>query len=523
MVADQVHQLQSKTRIAWPHQPVEDEWSMATAATPLLRRVWRKLNELAALDDPFRAQAVMVTASLEVLADGEVALYIRGNGMAARTFTGSRSQLQGLIEQAAEYIYSRSQPVAFSVFLNEQHRYQEAAKFCSEMYPNATHTVDRSQLVFSWGSALEGEGDLDNAIDKFRIALQLRPESWGSYVMLMDLLYESGRIDEALDLGAALERTSHRGSWFFEHLPSWIFRPTRPDTYQAIDSLRMNHLAVKQAWEASLAATKGTGVLRERAEAFYAGTLAQLHERNHAQLELEVAQNQEQSPEIELQSFLVKGWLDEDTEDLTALKAAASLHRDALLTHLKNNELGEDPESICQAAVLYQQAGDPDTADTFIQHASDFPECLTGRAEIAALRGDSTKADTFHRSAIQRANRLPRAHYEYALFLLEQGEQAPAKTQLILANQFGPHWAEPLKKLGDLAYASDDYDSAVHYYQLASLNAPQWGQLFIKWGEALLRVGNKTEAQQKFDLALGMDLTDQEKNHLKQVQSDLKL
>jgi Tfp pilus assembly protein PilF len=281
----------------------------------------------------------------------------------------------------------------------------------------------------------------------------------------------------------------------------------------------MNNLAVKQAWEVSLAATKGTGTLQERAEAFYAGTLAQLHERNHAELELEVAQNQEQSPDVELQSFLVKGWLDEDVGDFAALKLAAQLYRNALLSDFRQNELSENPESVCQVAVLYQRAGDPDTADALMEQARNLPECLTGRAEIAALRGDPTRADAYHRAAIQRAIRLPQSHYEYAVFLVEQGELASAQTQLLMAHQLGPHWAEPLKKLGDLAFARSDYASAVHYYQQAAGNAPQWGELFICWGEALLRVENKKEALAKLNLASGMDLTDQEQNHLKQVQS----
>src|SRR5258708_289747 len=66
---------------------------------------------------------------------GDLALTVRGNGVPAKTFVGPATGLSTLTIQAAEYIYSKSQPARWASYLRNARRHKEALAFCPSAIP----------------------------------------------------------------------------------------------------------------------------------------------------------------------------------------------------------------------------------------------------------------------------------------------------------------------------------------------------------------------------------------------------
>src|SRR5258707_527261 len=60
---------------------------------------------------------------------GSLALTVRGNGVPPKTFSGSATELEKLTVEAAEYVYSKSQPARWATYLINAERYAEAIAF----------------------------------------------------------------------------------------------------------------------------------------------------------------------------------------------------------------------------------------------------------------------------------------------------------------------------------------------------------------------------------------------------------
>src|SRR5581483_2073984 len=82
-----------------------------------------------------------------------------------------------------------------------------------------------------------------------------------------------------------------------------------------------------------------------------------------------------------------------------------------------------------------------------------------------------------------------------------------AITTFDIAHQKGPHFADPLELWGEALVAKNRSDLALDKFAEAARYAPNWGRLHLKWGEALLWLGRRTEARQQFIAASGLDLS----------------
>ena len=69
---------------------------------------------------------------------GGLALTVRGSGVPASTFEGSATELRKLTTQAAEYVYSKSQPARWAYYLQDAGRSEEAIAFCRTAFGSAS-------------------------------------------------------------------------------------------------------------------------------------------------------------------------------------------------------------------------------------------------------------------------------------------------------------------------------------------------------------------------------------------------
>ena len=95
--------------------------------------------------------------------------------------------------------------------------------------------------------------------------------------------------------------------------------------------------------------------------------------------------------------------------------------------------------------------------------------------------------------------------------LLAKGDLNGAIAKFTIANQKGPHFADPLEMWGEALMLKNRSDQALAKFEEANKYAPNWGRLHLKWGEALLWSGDKVGAQKQFDIATRLDLSTADK------------
>ncbi len=98
--------------------------------------------------------------------------------------------------------------------------------------------------------------------------------------------------------------------------------------------------------------------------------------------------------------------------------------------------------------------------------------------------------------------------------LLARGQPDAAIAQFKLANQNGPHFADPLEGWGEALMAKNQSHLALAKFTEAEKYAPNWGRLHLKWGEALAYAGKHDDAKTQFARAGQLDLTPSEKSEL---------
>ena len=517
-IADQIRQLQQNTRITWKPPIVEDSWA-GQRASSWSSRLTESLRALARPEGE-HAPPTEVAGAIENAGANGLSLYIGGGDIEPRSFAGQTNELPGLLLSAAEYIYGSCQPSSYLVYLTEHERSSEAISFASSRYAKAQHLGDKVQILYSWATALSQQGNHKAAIEKYKLNLDLAPQSWGSYVALQDEYEALGEDERALETGRQMEIRAHRGSWWFEHLPPRVFRRPRPDAYMATDDLTNDLVDLKQSIELELKSHEGGAEMLPLYSA-YGQVLSHLHERSKARLELDLAANRKDHGAAEGELIYAEVSLALEEQDDKQLRSVLTLYRNAIMDASSRLALAIEGDKACTIMAAYERDGDTAMSDLLSSLANDSAECLSNKAKVQVSRGHLSQAHALFQRAIADAPSLPSPHYEYGLFLMQQGDRRRAETELQLAHATGPRWAEPLETLAKLAVERRDLKGGLALYRQAALCAPSWGRLYVSWADALVRDGKNGEAAAKLQAARGMDLSPAEEADFKRVSRSL--
>ncbi len=149
----------------------------------------------------------------------------------------------------------------------------------------------------------------------------------------------------------------------------------------------------------------------------------------------------------------------------------------------------------------------------------DCDLCLRMRGVAAASAGDWKSATRWFTQSETFGPSLPFADTDWGDMLLRKGDLDEAIAKFKLANQKGPHFADPLEMGGEALIRENRSDLALAKFAEADKYAPNWGRLHLKWGEALLWSGDKAGAQKQFANAATLDLTSAEKYELMRTES----
>jgi tetratricopeptide (TPR) repeat protein len=149
----------------------------------------------------------------------------------------------------------------------------------------------------------------------------------------------------------------------------------------------------------------------------------------------------------------------------------------------------------------------------------DCYDCVRMRGKIAAAALDWPGAERWFAESVRQAPDIPFAYADWGEALLTGGDLEGAIAKFKLANEKGPHFADPLEMWGEALTRENRSDLALAKFAEAAKYAPNWGRLHLKWGEALLWSGNKADAAKQFGIAGTLDLSPPEISELARVRA----
>ncbi len=461
-VLNELTRLQSATRgndIAQRKRNLSNGWSNDVKVD--MPETGISLGEISRLLTARFGHDLHIGGDLVESASGGLALSVGGDGLSPKTFTGGADDLDKLVVDAAQYVYSEFEPDLWADYLSEAGRCPESIAFIKSSFSRADDQ-QRAGLLNRWATC---QMDMDpslssrrEALELFQRAIELNPDFRSPYFNAEGLLSSLGDEEGAWRLGKTLRaRLSAAGAGPWYRLTG--------DFRALLDELT-----------ADAAATGGAGAfVTAGAEPLdIADTEVRLHDPAAAELTLQTIQASDQSGGISEAVHFLRGLLAEEVGNVSQaeveMSAFIQLHLDAA------NPTTADT---CQIVPIVEAAGHPDQADAILAHpaAARFVDCQRFRGDILDHRGDWAGAQQAYAQAVALAPDLPFGYYSWGVALARHGDLAGAIAKLRAANQRGPHWADPLKAWGDalakqgqLKQALDKYDEALKY-------APNWAAL----------------------------------------------
>jgi tetratricopeptide (TPR) repeat protein len=137
----------------------------------------------------------------------------------------------------------------------------------------------------------------------------------------------------------------------------------------------------------------------------------------------------------------------------------------------------------------------------------DCYRCVDARGVIASASGDWAGADRWFAEAERLAPSPPLAYADQAQSRLARGDVTGAIALLQTAYAKSPHYPDGLELWGEALARRGDYAGAAVKYAEADRYAPQWGRNHLMWAEALAKTGKTADARAQKQVAAGLDLT----------------
>jgi len=458
---DELSRLQDATRSSSAARGLTGAW---TANIKLdVPETGISLGEVSRLLRERFGHDVHIDGDLVATSVGALALTVRGNGVPPKTFSGLATELEKVTTQAAEYVYSKSQPARWATYLENMERYEEALAFCRMAIASADSS-ERPRLLQLWALGIDATGgSTREALTLYRAALKLQPDLWVVHADLQNDLMLLGDEEGAWQAGEDMRKAAGG-------------RPGRAREYDYLnwDYLTWNLSAWLAAFVADADATAGAGTSNSAAGPAIADIQARLHDPDAAELALKTTKEDSHDPTIAAMTHFVHGRLAAEAGD----PAIAATEMEAFGTAYANPAVSaNNPGYNCWIAPAEEAAGHPDKADALLKAAGTFVDCYRFRADILDGRGDWPAAQRAYAEAIALAPDLPAAYYSWGEALQKHGDLAGAEAKLTDANKRGPHWADPLKAWGDMLAKQGHLKEAIAKYDEALKYAPNWKQL----------------------------------------------
>jgi tetratricopeptide (TPR) repeat protein len=462
MLLDELSDLQDATRSTSATRSLSGAWSGNIRVD--VPETGISLGEISRLLRERFGHDIHIDGDLVETPTGGVSLTVRGNGVLPKTFDGTAADLGKITVAAAEYVYSISQPGRWASYLIIHQRYAEAIAFCKSAVAGAV-PAERAMLLSRWDIALTASGGSSReGLELERAAVKLQPDLWTAHYNiqndLMTLADEEGAWKAGEDMRAVAGGRPGRAT---------------EDYYMNWDYLTWNLQPWLAALEANAEANSGVGnFIGASAGPVIADIHLRLHDLEAADVALKTAKEDRDDMSGNAIIHNVRGRLALQAGDIATavaeLEAFGTAYADPALS-------GNFPGYHCWIALAEEAAGRPDKADAFLKTAGTFVDCYRFRADILDGRGDWAGAQKAYTATVALAPDLPAGYYSWGVALAKHGDLGGAEAKLELANQKGPHWADPIKAWGDVLVRLGKTKDALAKYEEALKYAPNWKQL----------------------------------------------
>jgi tetratricopeptide (TPR) repeat protein len=458
---DQLSHLQDATRSSFAARNLTSAWTNDIRLS--VPETGISISEVSRLLRDRFGHDVRIDGDLIETPNGGLALTVRGNGVPPKTFDGSATELEKLTVEAAEYVYSKSQPARWAAYLATEERYEEAIAFCRTAVASA-NPAERPGILNSWAIAIQNTGGSNReALTLYRAAVKLQPDYWVAHTNIMNSLMVDGDEEGAWRAGEDMRKAAGG-------------RPGRApeNSYLNWDYLTWNLNPWLDATVANVEANAGVGTYVNIAGPIIADIQARLHDPEAAELAIKTTKEDPHDPTIAAMTHFVRGRLAAEAGDLAGAASEMEAHGKSYADPAVSSN---NPGYNCWIAPAEEAAGHPDKADALLKTAGTFVDCYRFRADILDGRGDRMGAQKAYAEAVALAPDLPAAYYSWGVALAKHGDLSGAEARLKDANQRGPHWADPLKVWGDVLVKQGKAKEALAKYDEAIKYAPNWKQL----------------------------------------------
>jgi len=431
-----------------------------------------------------------------------LAVTARVSGKPGRTVVGPETELDRLMQQAAESVLADTQPLRYADWLKNKQRWAEAEAVLAPLTREGS-VEQRAAAYSSWAYSLGEQGDYAAALEKARAARDLKPNDPTAQMWVATMLDALGR-----DGAAWREYRKARPLWRdrsrLKGVDAEVVRttPTQIDAY--LKTYEGDFLGAAELLGRPMMA--GAGYEFEQAYAFANG-----HEVRRARAVL----RDQTSQEAALARLSVETHAAERARDWPRALRALDVTVRARLAADPTYEARLPRFVWTRRAHLLARNGDLEGARALIARApADCYECLRRRGQVAALAGDAAGADRWFAAAVASAPELPIAYADWAEMLIRQGRTALALEKLEIARRNGPRAVEPLHLQGEALLLRGDAKGAEKAFRAAAELAPGYGRNQLLWAEALRRLGREQDARARLAAARRLWLSPEDQARL---------
>ena len=399
---------------------------------------------------------------------GGLALTVRGDAVPASTFSGGPGDLDKLTAQAAEYVYSRSQPAQYANYLDNSNRDKDALAFLPGAFARAQDDAVRARLANAWGNAYSDLLQPGPAAEKYRLDMSLSPPRsrgwWTAWGNLVQALWESQG-----------EEVASRESHAFLRTAVAAAKGERPEP-------RIFSNPAQIIWDVPLflkscladLATHGVGAETTIDGPAIADAYALLHDR--AQAARYMASSDPDDTMTKAEALILQGYAALDRGDTTGAVAPLEAFDKLWLANplLQGNEMDQP----CFLGLAYGLAGRmADAEAVFAQVKTPWSRCYAFHGEALAHAGDVAGAQRVWAEGVRLLPDLPNVYLARGRWELDRGDLKAASADLAAASAKAPHYADPLKAWGDLLAKEGRWKDALAKYDSALKYAPAWAEL----------------------------------------------
>jgi len=437
-------------------------------------------------------------------------------------FNGSESDLDSLLQQAAENLYEQTQPYRYAIYiinkpstLTYEQRWTEARQIWAKLTANP-NAEERAWAWAGLGNAARYlDGNNREAAWYFRKALAEVPDLTIAHYQTALNETTLGHDEAALEAARAFSDRMNSGS---PGLTELVMLRYGPEMDALIAELQGDYIAAALADQRGAdAAEFGSRFIEPFREKAYEA-LAARHDGAATRGAIQAMpaipeRNLAMKADRQLSFFIVAARLG-DWKTVETLEPAVEEAQRKFYSHNDNKTIVATQFRPWLALAKAEQ-GDIAGAEAVIADTpADCYTCMRVRGNIAELARRWDAAAYWYGMAARQAESIPFAFADWGRMFMAKGDNDAAIAEFKEANDRGPHFADPLEMWGEALVRTNRSVLALAKFEEACKYAPHWGRLHLKWGEALFYAGKAGEAKKEFAVAATLDLSPADKAEL---------